>query len=313
MNDDVESLRRLHYNATVVHVRRVHDELMVLRVRPDAGPVQFVPGQYTTLGLGTWERGVNDDPPVRDLAHAESGLIRRAYSFSAAMADANGAVLPPEKDTANEFYIALVHAANAGRAMLTPKLFALGEGVRLYVGPKAKGRYTTEDVSPDDTAIFVATGTGEAPHNAMVAHLLANGHRGRIVAVTCVRRRRDLAYMAAHEALAAAHANYQYVWLTTREPQNKDPSAAGYVGKRYVQDFFSDGSFERRTGIALRPDGMHVFLCGNPRMIGDTPREAASAEPAVGQSPGMIQVLENMGFALDRPEARGTIHVEKYW
>ena len=34
--------------------------------------------------------------------------------------------------------------------------------------------------------------------NAMLAELLANEHRGRIVATVCVRYRRDLAYLSKH-------------------------------------------------------------------------------------------------------------------
>jgi ferredoxin--NADP+ reductase len=160
--------------------------------------------------------------------------------------------------------------------------------------------------------VFVATGTGEAPHNAMIAQLLAAGHRGRIVAVTCVRYRRDLAYLSAHRTLQAMFANYQYVPLTTREPENLEPCVADYVGKRYVQDYFRSGDFERDTGLALRPDRLHVFLCGNPRMIG-APRREAGGTAALQRLPGMSEVLAERGFTLDQPGALGNIHAERYW
>ena len=36
-SDEISELRRRFYNASVVAMRHVHDELMVLRVRPDGG------------------------------------------------------------------------------------------------------------------------------------------------------------------------------------------------------------------------------------------------------------------------------------
>lgn len=310
---DLAGLRRVHYNATVVSLRFAHEDLLVLRVRPDDGPVRFTPGQYTTLGLGDWEPCVDGAPHLGDSARIAPALIRRAYSFSAALVDAGGRLVPPHADAANEFYVTLVHAASEARPLLTPRLFALAEGARLHVGPSAKGHYTAADVALDDTLIFVATGTGEAPHNAMIADRLAAGHRGPIAAVTCVRRRRDLAYLAAHEMLAAAFPNYRYLWLTTREPENVDPMSPGYVGKRYLQPFFAEGWFERQSGIALHPENTHVYVCGNPQMIGDPRRHRPADDLIFSAAPGMIQVLEGRGFTLDRPGVRGSIHVESYW
>ena len=40
--------------------------------------------------------------------------------------------------------------------------------------------------------LFLATGTGEAPHNYMLWELLRRGHTGRILSACCVRYRRDL-------------------------------------------------------------------------------------------------------------------------
>src|SRR5690606_8327700 len=116
--------------------------------------------------------------------------------------------------------------------------------------------------------VLAATGTGEAPHNAMAAELLGTGHRGRIVVVTTARMRKDLAYLPTHRRLEAQFANYRYLALTTREPENIDPQAPGYCGKRYLQDYFASGALEQDAGITLDPRSTHVYLCGNPQMIG---------------------------------------------
>ena len=43
--------------------------------------------------------------------------------------------------------------------------------------------------------MFFATGTGEAPHNAMVVELLRKGHMGPIVSAVTVRNLADLGYI----------------------------------------------------------------------------------------------------------------------
>jgi ferredoxin--NADP+ reductase len=167
-------------------------------------------------------------------------------------------------------------------------------------------------VQRDDRVIFAATGTGEAPHNAMLAELLAWGHRGKIISVTCVRRRCDLAYLGAHRRLQERYANYRYIPLTTREPENVDAASPGFVGKRYLQDYVANGDFERETGIDLSRDGVHVFLCGNPAMIG-VPRQTHDSAQRYPQPTGMVEVLEVRGLRVDQPHEPGNIHFEKYW
>lgn len=68
-----------------------------------------------------------------------------------------------------------------------PGCLRFRQGIAMFLGPHAHGSYTLRDVKPDDDVLFVATGTGEAPHNAMTAELLSRGHRGRIASITCVR------------------------------------------------------------------------------------------------------------------------------
>ena len=86
------------------------------------------------------------------------------------------------------------------------------------------------------------------------------GHRGPILAACCVRRLHDLAYLQVHERLMQLHPQYQYVPLATREP--------GQVGKRYLQDLVTSGELEQRLGQSLNPAHTHIYLCGNPLMIG---------------------------------------------
>jgi len=296
------------YNAVVSDVHQCHSHLRILRVLPDRGPLRFEPGQYGVLGLGNWEPSVcGSAPPV-----SVPRLIKRAYSFSSPLLDESERLVRPADCPWLEFYITLVEPLPDHPPGLTPRLFRLVAGDRLFVGERAHGRYTLARVRPVDAVVFAATGTGEAPHNAMVAELLARGHEGPIVSATTVRYRRDLGYLHAHRRLEAAYKQYRYLALTTREPENLNPGVPAYVGKRHLQDLFASGDFERMAGLTLDPGTTHVFLCGNPAMVG-LPRRDAEGKWAFPRPRGMVEVLTERGFQLDQPGQPGNIHVESYW
>jgi ferredoxin/flavodoxin---NADP+ reductase len=309
---EVSQLRQTHYNAEIVERVDVHDELAILRVRPDHGVTEFAPGQYSVMGLGKWEPRL----PGCEAEHLEEkelrSMVKRAYSFSSSVLDGDGRLRRPSEFPYFEFYVVLVRHGEEHPPGLTPRLFALRPGDRLFVGPKATGHYTLDSVQPEDNVVLVATGTGEAPHNVMVAHLLSAGHRGQIVTITCVRQRRDLGYAEIHLQLERAYANYRYLTLTTREPENLDASHFDFVGKRYLQDYFESGDFERDSGVRLDPRGSHVFLCGNPAMIG-APRHDAHCDQVFPTPVGMIEILSRYGFRPDEKSHPGNIHYEKYW
>jgi ferredoxin--NADP+ reductase len=238
-------------------------------------------------------------------------LIKRAYSISCSLLDSAGKLARVRECPYLEFYVALVRKAEQPPA-LTPRLFKLRAGDRLWCGPRMHGNYTLQHVHGDETVIFVATGTGEAPHNAMIAELLCKGHRGRIISAVCVRWRKDLAYIRPHSILEQRFPRYRYLPLTTREPENIDPTLPNYVGKRYLQDYFASGDFERDAGIQLVPQRSHVFLCGSPDMIG-IPRHTHDPAERYPQPRGMVEVLEQRGFQVDQPYEPGNIHFERYW
>jgi len=308
---DVEALRERHYNASAAHIERCHDELMILRVQPDRGIPEFVPGQYTVLGLGYWEPRIAGTQAESLEPRTLRKLIKRAYSISCSLIGLSGEIVRARECDYLEFYVTLVRQA-AHPPALTPRLFGLSEGDRLYCGPHAHGNYTLSNVPRDATVIFAATGTGEAPHNAMLSELLATGHRGRIVSVACVRCRADLGYLSKHRALEQRFEHDRYLTLTTREPENVDPTSAGYIGKRYLQDYFASGEFERSAGLKLTPRSTHVFLCGSPQMIG-VPHHTHDPARRYPRPTGMVEVLERRGFRVDQSHEPGNIHFEKYW
>jgi ferredoxin--NADP+ reductase len=265
------------------------------------------PGQYSTLGMGNWEPRVPGCQEEHLQPGHEGQLVRRAYSISSSILDEHGELFDRSKSNWLEFYIVLVRKTEGNPPALTPRLFCLKEGDRLYLGPKITGHYTTATVRPDDTVVFLSTGTGEAPNNYMTWELLRNGHRGKILAACCVRYRQDLAYLSIHERLMKHFANYQYVWLTTRDPTVQK--------KVYIQELIQSGQMEERLGQTLDPAHAHVFLCGNPNMIGVPQVDRETGERRYPPTVGVIELLEKRGFQVDQPSRKihGNIHFEEYW
>ncbi|HEX4591520.1 MAG TPA: ferredoxin--NADP reductase [Gemmataceae bacterium] len=309
--DQIADLRRRRYNGTVVAVRRAHSDLMVLRVRPDFPRPVHRAGQYCTLGLGMWEPRFPGCQEEERKPGDEARVVRRAYSLSCSVLGDDGSLLDLDATDWLEFYIVLVRETEdpARAPGLTPRLFMLREGDRLQIGERITGHFTLEGVKPTDAVVFLSTGTGEAPHNYMLWELLKGAHHGPIAAACCVRYRRDLGYLAVHERLVRDFPSYKYIPLTTREPE-----AAGK--KVYIQDLITAGHLEDRLGRPLDPEATHVYLCGNPKMIGVPVKDPATSERRYPRPTGVVEILETrFGFTADNPAARvrGNVHFEEYW
>lgn len=305
--DEIAELRTKHYNAMVDSIKLPNEDLMVLRVRPDAGVQPHRAGQYSTLGMGYWEpRAPGCQPETLKLGD-ERKLIRRAYSISSSILDDDGKLPDRANKDWLEFYIVLVRQAEQSPA-LTPRLFTLGQGSRVFVGEKIAGHYTLEPVKPTDNVVFLSTGTGEAPHNYMLWELLHNQHQGKILSACCVRYQRDLGYLPIQQELTRRYPNYKYLSLTTREANNTGQ-------KVYIQDLITSGQLEEHLGDTLDPARTHVFLCGNPKMIGAPEYHKTTGTAIYPQPPGVIEILSKRGFQIDQPslKLKGNIHIEEYW
>jgi len=288
------------YNATITVFEPTHSDLWRLRVRPDVGDTSHQPGQYATLGLGYWEPRV-DSATDDGLDGKWLKMIRRSYSISSPIFDEHGYLVDHSGDDELEFYIVLVAPSEENVPALTPRLALKRPGDRIFLGSKVAGRYTLAPViDPARTVVFLSTGTGEAPHNAMVNQLLRKGHSGPIVSAVTVRNWADLGYRAEHDDLVARYPNYHYMPLPTREPD---------FPKTYLQDVIRNDGFESSFGVGLDPDTTDVFLCGNPAMIG-LPEGDDGEWP---EPQGVVELLVERGFTLDRRGDPGNIHFEEYW
>ena len=302
--EDVQQLRELNYNATIESIREIHSHLWILQVTSDKPVPEFKAGQYATLGLGYWEQRIDRLPDHITLAQ-QPKIVKRSYSISSPVLDPSGELTERGPDTPLEFYVALVAGVGLQRLpMLTPRLFAKSGGDRIFLGRRIVGGYVLDHVAVDDNVLLLGTGTGEAPHNAMANELLRSGHRGEIVSVVSVRYEIDLGYQDMHRELERRFPNYHYIPTPTREPHSLG-------NKVYIQDLLRDPRYERDLGIAIDPDRTHVYLCGNPAMIG-LPTWDGDV-PIFPTREGACEVLHDRGFTLDRRGRPGNVHFEEYW
>jgi len=264
------------FNATVTKFELINHGLLVLRVTPDSEIPLFKPGQYTVVGLpGSCPRADYAEPenPTAD----SEKIIKRAYSITSSS----------KQGEYFEFYVALVSTG-----ALTPRLFALKEGARVWIGKKAVGMFTLEDVTPGHDIIFVATGTGLAPYISMLrsGYDFEDGHKTLVIHGARVSW--DLGYMRELIGLASRYRNMHY--LPIIDELERDSDWPGKVG--FVYEYFDDGTVESILGHRWEPSRTSVFLCGNPLMI-----------------EGMETKLVGEGFKLHSRKEQGNIFVEKYW
>lgn len=218
-------------NAVVKGVEEVSPGLVFLRVLPDAGVPDFIPGQYVALGLPLEQPAGEGKKPK---------IVKRAYSIGSS---------PNEKGHV-EFYIAIVPDG-----LLTPRLAQIREGDRIFFAPKVVGAFTAHEVPETDGLILVSTGTGIAPFISMLRSGALWKPNRRIALLHGVRYSRDLAYREELLQYQRIHPEFQYLATVSRE----DPEWEGPRG--YVQQFFFEGE------ISVQAGKDHLFLCGNPGMV----------------------------------------------
>ena len=264
------------YNATVIGCEEINPQLWILRVRPDGKLFDFRPGQFAVLGmLGSAPR-VPEATPENPPAEPDK-MIRRAYSIASSSLERRYI----------EFYLTLITSG-----ALTPRLFALKHGSRLFLGPKASGIFTLDKVAPEKAVVLIATGTGLAPYVSMLRTMLVNDGQRKFVVLHGARYSWDLGYQGELESLARLRPNFTYIPSITRP--DEDPHFIGHTGR--IQALMERGVLEKESGISLDPAKCEVFLCGNPDMV-----KVAT------------EMLQTKGFAGKGGTAPATIHVEEYW
>lgn len=262
-------------NCVVTQSVQVSPIMKIIKVKPEGWKLPgFEAGQFVALGLppdaprcaaSTEEF----EPPKPDK------LIRRAYSIASSSTE----------DTI-EFYITLVHSGQ-----LTPRLFELGIGDKIWMGKKAVGMFTLDQIDPDKNVILIATGTGVAPYMSMLRSN-ALKRTGKIFVIHGAANSWDLGYSSELKLLASMFDKFYY-HPTITEP-DKEPS--GWDGDtRFIGEIWGSGLVEKTMGIKPIPGNTDVFLCGNPNMVD-----------------GMKELLYPDGFKDYSKKSPGEIHAEEF-
>ena len=274
--NEPQLVSKFTYNATVKQLVEVTGEIRIFRIELDSDEYRFIAGQYAVLGL------LKEAPRIPEAAEVEyretttDPMIRRAYSISSGSGDAHNL----------EFFISLVSSG-----ALTPRLFALKRGDRLFVAPRAKGIFTVDKVPEEKNVLMVATGTGLAPYISMLrSEVLAN--QGRLIAIIHgASYSWDLGYRRELESLNATQKNFTYLPVISRP--HDDSSWRGKTGR--LPPILDEEQLDHYCGFQVDPLSCHIFLCGNPLMIEDAEER-----------------LVRRGFKADKRRERGTLHMEKY-
>jgi ferredoxin/flavodoxin---NADP+ reductase len=175
---------------------------------------------------------------------------------------------------------------------LTPRLWELAPGDRLWMDCEAKGEFNLESVPRDANLVLVSSGTGIAPFVSLLRTYRAAPRWKRAILIHGARLAADLGYRAELEDLSRADSSVCYIPLVTREPETG--SWTGLRGR--VQSVLDATVFCRVAGTPLEPGNCHVFLCGNPDMIDS-----------------VAALLVARGFTLDSRDGPGNVHFERYW
>jgi ferredoxin--NADP+ reductase len=265
-------------NAVVTQKTEVSPGLLIMRVVPDGWDLpEFAAGQYTVLGLpGSAPRHVVSDE--EDTPRDPARLIKRAYSIASSS-------LPKEF---MEFYISMLPSG-----ALSPRLFALKQGDRVWLSRKATGLFTLEQVPAERNVVLISTGTGLAPYMSMLRTRLTNDQMVHFAVLHGARHSWDLGYRG--ELMTLSRMSPEFTYLPSISRPGEETIAWGGE-KGYVQDLWTNRRLTAPWGFEPTPDNTHIFLCGNPSMI-ET----------------MLQILADEGYEEHTRRTPGQIHVEKYW
>ena len=265
-------------NATITERQDFNEYLALVRVTPDEGDVpDFLPGQFATLGLPRPPNAREAELLRQHGKQPRVRLIRRAYSIAS----------PPKVRDHLELYVTLVEEGK-----LTPKLWSLVEGGRVWLSPEIKGEFTLDPAPAGQDLVMVSTGTGLAPFLSMYREYQGAGRWRRFVIINGVRHVRDLGYRTELERIARDDADFRYIPLVSRA--TPEEQWGGLHGR--VQVLLDGDTFEQAAGFPLDPANCHVFMCGNPAMID-------AMQPA----------LEQRGFTTHSRSEPGNLHFERYW
>ena len=220
-----------YFQAEIAERRDLAPDLWIIRVRGEQ-PFSFRPGQFATFGV-----------------HNGQKMIERPYS-----------IVSSPRESELEFFIELVPQGE-----LTPRLYALKPGDRLYVRKVAKGIFTLDEKSGHRKHFMVSTVTGVSPFVSIARTLHLEEKEGKppgghkIFVLEGASRSWELAY---DKELASIERDVDWLrYVPTISRPWEDPSWSGEQGRvhelivKYLDRFACD------------PSETTAYLCGPPGMI----------------------------------------------
>jgi len=262
------------YNATVVGKILLTPDIMTLRVDTDEPRDQFSAGQYTLLGLyGREGRSLNSATEA-DPAEPDK-LIQRPYSI----ASATGQVKQ------FEFYISQVKSGQ-----LTPRLFNLNPGDRLFISTRIVGVFKLAETPPHKDIVMIATGTGMAPYLSFLRSYLTDRPDSKMAIIQGAAKQWDLGYFSELTFLENTFDNFSYLPTLTEA----DQTWTGY--QLWIEQMLEQDILKNEAGIEINPEKTHFFLCGNPKMVAH-----------------VSEWLYQRGYTKHTRKEPGSLHVEEFW
>lgn len=262
-------------NCRITQTVQVSPIMKIIKVSPEGWTFpEFLSGQFVALGLPP-DSGRCDAATDEHAEPKPDKLIKRAYSIASA-----------SSENSIEFYITLVHSGQ-----FTPRIFNLNIGDKVFMGKKAVGMFTLDQVDEARNVVLIATGTGVAPYMSMLRSN-ALKRSGKIMVIHGAANSWDLGYSSELKLLASMFPNFSY-YPTITEP-TKEPT--GWDGDtRFIQEIWEDNFAESKWGLKPTPENTEFFLCGNPKMVD-----------------GMKESLAKDGFKEHKKKDPGQIHAEEF-
>ena len=262
------------YNATVVGKILLTPDIMTLRVDTDEPRKEFSAGQYTVVGLyGSEERSPNSAPEV-DPVEPEK-LLQRPYSIASATTQLQQF----------EFYISQVKSGQ-----LTPRLFNLNPGDRLFVSERIVGVFKLAETPANQDIVMIATGTGMAPYISFIRSYLTSRPESRMAVIQGAAKQWDLGYFSELSFLEDSFENFTYIPTLTEA----DDTWNGY--ELWIEELLEKEILKEEGGIEINPDKTHFFLCGNPKMVKN-----------------VSAWLFERNYTKHTRKEPGALHVEEFW
>ncbi|EKD26607.1 MAG: hypothetical protein ACD_79C01098G0002 [uncultured bacterium] len=265
-------------NAIVAQKIEISPEVIILRVVADGWELSdFIPGQFTILGVpGSYGRiELSDEeqtPPD------PNKLIKKPYSVASSS----------KSKEYVEFHIALVRSG-----VMTPRIFNLKVGDKIWLSNQFRGIFTLQDVPKESHLILIATGTGLSPYMSMIRTIITADMNRKMTVIQGARHSWDLGYSSELFTLTKICKEFNYIPIISLT-ENEPYKWKGETG--FIHDYWNANKIEKLWGFKPNPSNTHIFLCGHPMML-----------------QAMLEILGLEGFKEHTPKEPGQVHLERFF